>query len=113
MNTIFMNSENSKTSEPNRLLINLADTITTKRSDEYIALWNLSVKKYKKVDKNDVFKISALTRNEKFELPDGLYSVQYIYNYFEYIAKKQETLTDNRLISICVNKIENKIAFNI
>ena len=38
MNTIFMNSENSKTSEPNRLLINLADTITTKRSDEYIAL---------------------------------------------------------------------------
>ena len=27
MNTIFMNSENSKTSDPHRLLVNLADKI--------------------------------------------------------------------------------------
>ena len=38
MDTIFMNSENSKTSEPHRPLLNLADKINLKRSDLYIAL---------------------------------------------------------------------------
>ena len=33
-----MNSENSKTCDPYRLLLNLADKINLKRSDEYIAL---------------------------------------------------------------------------
>ena len=41
MDTIFMNSENSKTSDPNRLLLNLSDKINLKRSDEYVALSNL------------------------------------------------------------------------
>ena len=34
MNTIFMNSKNSKTSDPHRLLINLTDKINLKRRDE-------------------------------------------------------------------------------
>ena len=34
------------------------------------------------------FKISALTWNGQFELPDGSYSVSDIQNYFEYIFKK-------------------------
>ena len=38
MVTIFMNSENSKTSDPHRLLLNLADNIHLKRSDKDIAL---------------------------------------------------------------------------
>ena len=38
MDTKFMNSENSKTCDPYRLLLNLADKINLKRSDEYIAL---------------------------------------------------------------------------
>ena len=33
MDTIFMNSENCKTSEPHRLSLNLADKINLKRSD--------------------------------------------------------------------------------
>ena len=33
MNTIFMNSEISKTSDPQRLLPNLADKINLKRND--------------------------------------------------------------------------------
>ena len=41
MNTTFMNSENSKTSYPHRLLINLSDTIDLKRSDKYDTLSNL------------------------------------------------------------------------
>ena len=38
METIFMNSENSKTSDPHRLLINLLDKINFKRKDVYVAL---------------------------------------------------------------------------
>ena len=43
MDTIFMNSRNSKTSDPHRLLLNLSDNVTLKRSDKYIALSNLSI----------------------------------------------------------------------
>ena len=38
MNTIFRNSENSKTSDPYRLLLNLSDKINLKRSDNCLAL---------------------------------------------------------------------------
>ena len=43
MDTIFMNSENSKTSAPHRLLINLTDKIDLRRKDKYVALSNLSI----------------------------------------------------------------------
>ena len=43
MNTIFMNSQNSKTSDPHRLLLNISDKINLKRSDKYVALSNLSI----------------------------------------------------------------------
>ena len=43
MDTKFMNSENSKTSEPHRLLINLADKINLKRSYKHLALPNLGM----------------------------------------------------------------------
>ena len=43
MNTIFMNSKNTKTSDPHRLLFNLRDKIDLKRKDKYIALSNLSI----------------------------------------------------------------------
>ena len=36
---------------------------------------------------NDRFKISAPTLNEEFELPDGLYSMSDIQDYFEFILK--------------------------
>ena len=51
--------------------------------------------------------------NDKFELPDGLYSVSDIQSYFEYIIKKYETLTENSPIRIYVNKIEKRITFKI
>ena len=43
MNTIFMNSENSKTPEPHRLLLNLKDKIDLRRKDKYIVLSNLKI----------------------------------------------------------------------
>ena len=41
MDTVFMNSENSKTSYPHRLLLNLWDNIDLKRIDKDVALSNL------------------------------------------------------------------------
>ena len=38
-----MNSENSKTSDPHRLLINLSDKIDLKRSNKYVVLSSLSI----------------------------------------------------------------------
>ena len=43
MNTILMNSKNSKTSDLHRLLFNLSDKIFLKRIDKYVALSNLSI----------------------------------------------------------------------
>ena len=43
MDTIFMKSKNSKTSDPHRLLLNLANKIDLKVSDKYVALSNLSI----------------------------------------------------------------------
>ena len=43
MGTVFMNFENSKTSEPYRLSLNLVGKINVKRSDKYVALSNLSM----------------------------------------------------------------------
>ena len=45
MDTIFINSENSKTFNPDRLLLNLSDKINLreKRKAKYVALSNLSI----------------------------------------------------------------------
>ena len=43
MDTMFMNSENSKTSDPHRLLLNLADKINLMRSDKPVTLSNLGI----------------------------------------------------------------------
>ena len=88
-----MNSENSKTSDLHRLLLNLSNKTNLKRSDKYIASSNLSIyyiwkNIQKKSYKNNKFKISAPTWNNKFELPGGPYSVSDIQDYFEFILKK-------------------------
>ena len=67
----------------------------------------------KKSRQNNKFKLSALTRNDKFELPDGSYSVSYPGDYFEYVIKKHERGTDNPSIRIYVNATENSITSEI
>ena len=81
----FMNSENNKTSDPHRPLLNLRDKIDLRRKDKYIALSNLSIyntwKDIKKSYKNNKFNIYAPIWNEEFELPDGSYSIPDIQDY--------------------------------
>ena len=62
---------------------------------------------------NNKFKISAPTWNEIFNLPDGSCSIDDIQDYFEFIIKKHETLTDNPPVKIYPNKIKNRIVFKI
>ena len=52
MNSIFMNSKNSKIFDSYRLLVNLTQKINLTRSDKYVALPNLSIKNIKKSCKN-------------------------------------------------------------
>ena len=75
MDPIFMNSENSRTSEYHVLVLKLADKLDIGRGQVNFALSNLSVyftwKNIKSSYKNNKFKISAPTWSGEFELPDG------------------------------------------
>ena len=51
--------------------------------------------------------------NITFDLPDGSYSIDDIQDYFEFIIKKHETLSENASIQIYPNKIKNRIIFKI
>ena len=79
MDTIFMNSENSKTSKQNVLILKLTDKL-----DLGIGIY-YTWKNIKSSYNNNKFKISAPTWNDEFELPDGSYSISDIQDYFEYI----------------------------
>ena len=116
MGTIFRNSKNNQTSETHRLLLNLADKINVKRNDKYVASSNLSMyaqKNIKKSYKNNKFKTSVPTKNKKLDLLDGLYSLSDIQDYFDYIFKKHGEKTDNPLIRIYINKIDNRITYKV
>ena len=43
MKTIFINFKNSKTSDLDKILLNLTDKIDLRRKDKYITLSNLSI----------------------------------------------------------------------
>ena len=113
MDTIFMDSENCRTSEYNVLVLKLTNKLDLRRGQKTVALSNLSIyytwKNVKSSYNNNKFKISATTWSEEFKLPDGSYSV----HYFEYILKKHSESVDNPSIRIYVNKIENRITFKI
>ena len=46
-------------------------------------------------------------------MPDGSYSIADIQDYFEFIIKKHETLTENSPVQIYPNKIKSRIVFKI
>ena len=112
MVTIFLNSENSKTSKPHVLILKLTNKLDWRIAEKIIALSNLSIY-YKckniKNSYNNKFKISAATWNDKFEFPDGWYSVSDIQDYFEYILKKYRENTDTPSVQIYVSKTESRL----
>ena len=115
MDTIFMNSENSKSSEYRVLVLKVTDKLDFRRIQKTVVLSNLNIyytwKNIKSSNNNNKFKISAPTWNEEFELPDGSYLILDIQDYFEYILKKHSESVDNPTIRIYVSRIENRITF--
>ena len=77
MDTIFINTKNSKTTEPDRFRLYFADKLDLRRN-KTIALANLSIyytwQMIKSKYNNNEFKISRPTWSETFDLPDGSYT---------------------------------------
>ena len=112
-----MNTENSKTNEPHKFRLTLADKLNLKDPNKNMALVNLSIyytwKSIKSAYNNNKFIISATIWNFEFDLTAGSYSISDIQNYFEYIIKKHETIADNNPVQNYVNKIKNRTIFKI
>ena len=109
--------KNSQNSKLHVLILKFTDKLDLRRDENRISLSNLSIyytwKNIKSSYNNNKFKISAPTWNDKFELPDGSYSVSDIQDYFEYILKNHGENIDNPSVKIYVKKIENRIIFKI
>ena len=112
-----MNSENNKTLKPHLLTLNLTNKLDLRLGEKVIALSNLSIyytlRNIKSSCNNNKFEISAQTWNDKFELPDGSYSISDVQDYFKYISKKHGEDIDKPSVQIYVNKNENRVRFNI
>ena len=112
-----MNTANSKTKHSNKFVYNFTDKLNLKNPNKNIALANLSIyytwKNVKSDYNNNKLKISAPTRNDAFDVPDGSYSIAALQNYFEYIIKKHATVADISPVLIYVNEINNRIFFKI
>ena len=117
METFFMNTKNSKTSEPNSFKYDLIDKLGLRNPNKNMALANLSIyytwKNVISTYNNNKFKISAPTWNENFDLHDGSYDISEIQDYIEYIIKKHETIGENAPILIYANTINNRIVFKL
>ena len=82
-----------------------------------MALANLSIyytwKNITSEYNNKKFKIMAPAWNDTFDLSDGSYSIANIQDYFEFVIKKNETLTENQPVQIYVHKMKNRFLFKI
>ena len=92
METIFINTGNSKTNEFNKFIYQFTDKRNIKtQNNKNIGLVNLSIyctwKNIKSAYNNNKFKISAQTWNDEFNLLDGSYSIFHIQDYLEFIIK--------------------------
>ena len=112
-----MNSENSKTSDSLRLLLNLTYKINLKRSDKDVALSDLSISYTWKNIKSCTKRI-----NLKYQLQHRMKSLNYLRDHILYQIfkitlnthlQKHEAVTDNLTIRIYVNKVEKRITFKI
>ena len=110
-----MNTENSKTNEPHRFVLNLPQKLALRSSNKHVAFQNLSIyytrKNIRKQYNNNKLKIIAPSWNDEFELPDGSYSVSDIQDYTACIIKKHGTLTTIPPIHVYINRINNRLVF--
>ena len=117
MDTIFMKSENSRTSEPHILILKLTDRLDLRRGVKIIDQILVFIT-HGKTWKSHTITINLKYQHQhgiknKFELPDGSYSISNIRDYFESILKKHGENIDKPSVHVYVNKIENRVIFKI
>ena len=93
METIFINTENTKKNDSNKFIYQFTDKLNLKNpNNKNIGLVNLSIyytwKNIKSAYNSNKFKISASTWNDEFDLTDGSYSISDILDYFQFIIKR-------------------------
>ena len=103
METIFINTENSKTNEPQKFVLNLSRRLDLRKLNEYVALRKCSIFYTWKNYKNNKLKRIASMWNDEFELPDGSYPVSDIQDYIEYIIEKARNVNNNSS-SLCLQQ---------
>ena len=117
METIFMNTENSKPNEPHKFVLNLSRRLDLTSFGRHVALQNSTFYytwiNIRKQYQNNKCKIIAPTWNDEFELPDCSYSDSDIQDYMEYIIKKHKTLTAIPPTYFYINRINNRLVFKI
>ena len=62
---------------------------------------------------NNKFETSSPTWSEEFKLLNESYSISDIQDYFEYISKQHSESVDDPSVRIYVNKIGNRITFQV
>ena len=89
-----MNTENTKTNESHKFVLNLSQRLDLRSSNKHIALQNFSIyytwKIIRKQYKNLKLKIIPPTWDDEFELPGRYYSVSAFQDYIEYIIKNMK-----------------------
>ena len=92
MDTIFINSENRKTTKPHDLALKFTSKLVLRIGRKVIASSNLRIysawKNIKSSYHNKKLKISSPTWNDVLKLPDGSYSISDIQDYFGSNLKK-------------------------
>ena len=100
MDAIYMNSKNSTTSDPYRLLINLWDKINLNRVDEYFALSNLSICYPGKNIKNSC-KSNKLKYQPQHRIKNLIFLIdQIMYHTFNFILNIYQKNMEKRLMII-------------
>ena len=119
MDTLFINTENSKTNESHRFRLYFTNKLNLK-SRKTIALANLFIyymwENIKSEYNHNKFKTSGPTWLETFDLPDGSYEIQDIQDYILKMVQKHEPTiktNENSPILIYPNEVKNRIVFKI
>ena len=121
METILMNTENSKTSESHRFKLDLTDKLNLKNPNKNIAVANLSIYYTWKIMKFFTL-TNTTTMNLKFQHELEMILLIYLMALallklfkitLNSLLKKNETLTENPQNQIYPNKFKNKIVFKI
>ena len=112
METIFMDTENSKTNEPHKFVYNVSQRLDLRSLDSNVAAQSLSIyytwKNVRTINLEKKLQLGMMNSNCQMVL-----IVSHIQDYIEFIIKKHEILTTIPPIHVYINRINNRLVFKI